>query len=92
MVQYADGQPQGPGKFKSDLTGLANLAGCYVAAMALAYQPWKDDPANAEFGTRFLTSGREVYSLGRRMEGVQQGNSCGAPHRYAESTWADDME
>jgi hypothetical protein len=34
----------------------------------------------------------EVYELGRAKEGVQQGNSYGAPYRYEETTWADDME
>jgi len=33
-----------------------------------------------------------VYELGRAREGVQQGNSYSAPYRYAETTWADDME
>jgi endoglucanase len=33
-----------------------------------------------------------VYALGQAKEGVQQGNSYGAPYRYAETTWADDME
>jgi len=39
-----------------------------------------------------LQAGREVYELGQQKEGVQQGNSYGAPYRYAETTWADDME
>jgi hypothetical protein len=30
--------------------------------------------------------------MGRSKEGVQQGNSYGAPYRYEEATWADDME
>src|SRR6185436_10280158 len=30
--------------------------------------------------------------MGRAREGVQQGNSYKAPYRYAETTWADDME
>ncbi len=30
--------------------------------------------------------------MGRAKEGVQQGNSYGSPYRYAEETWADDME
>ena len=92
VVYCADGQPQGLGRFPSDSTGLANLAGRYAAAMALAWQIWKDDPTHAAFAQRCLQFGREVYALGRRMEGVQQGNSYGAPYRYAESTWTDDME
>ncbi len=92
VVYAADGRPQGLGKYQSESTGLANLAGRYAAAMALAWQVWKDQPAQAEFAQRCLQAGREVYDLGRTHEGAQQGNSFGAPYRYAESTWADDME
>jgi hypothetical protein len=30
--------------------------------------------------------------MGKQQEGYQQGNSFGAPYRYEENTWADDME
>ena len=30
--------------------------------------------------------------MGRQKPGYQQGNSYGAPYRYNEDTWADDME
>lgn len=92
VVYAADGRPQGLGRYASESTGLANLAGRYAAAMALAFQVWKDDPNEAAFARRCLTAGEEVYRLGRDREGVQQGNSYGAPYRYAETTWADDME
>ncbi|HPC96902.1 MAG TPA: glycoside hydrolase family 9 protein [Sedimentisphaerales bacterium] len=92
VVYAADGRPQGLGRYASESTGLANLAGRYAAAMALAFQVWKDDPNEAAFARRCLTAGEEVYRLGRAREGVQQGNSYGAPYRYAETTWADDME
>ena len=92
VVYGADGRPQGLGRYQSESTGLANLAGRYAAAMALAFQIWKDDPHQATFAQRCLTAGKEVYQLGRDREGVQQGNSYGAPYRYAETTWADDME
>ncbi|MDI9432070.1 MAG: glycoside hydrolase family 9 protein [Planctomycetota bacterium] len=92
VVYAADGRPQGLGRHASESTGLANLAGRYAAAMALAFQVWKDDPNEAAFARRCLTAGEEVYRLGRDREGVQQGNSYGAPYRYAETTWADDME
>jgi len=91
-VYFADGKPQGLKQYQSASTGVANLAGRYAAAMALAYQIWKDDPAQKDFATRCLKSGLEVYQLGRAKEGVQQGNSYGAPYRYEETTWADDME
>jgi hypothetical protein len=92
VVYAADGQPQGLRRFKSESTGVANLAGRYAAAMALAYETWRDHPQLGAFAQRCLQAGVEVYALGRRQEGVQQGNSYGAPYRYAETTWADDME
>jgi endoglucanase len=92
VVYAADGRPQGLGRYASESTGVANLAGRYAAAMALAFQIWRDDPQQAAFARRCLTAGEEVYEIGRAREGVQQGNSYGAPYRYAETTWADDME
>lgn len=92
VVYFADGRPQGLKQFKSESNGVANLAGRYAAAMALGYQIWKDDPRLRSFALQLLQAGREVYELGHAQEGVQQGNSYGAPYRYAETTWADDME
>jgi hypothetical protein len=92
VVYCADGQPQGLQQYQSESTGVANLAGRYAAAMALAYQIWKDDPRHAAFAQRCLQAGQEVYELGRAKEGFQQGNSYKAPYRYEESSWADDME
>jgi endoglucanase len=92
VVYFADGKPQGLKKYQSESTGVANLAGRYAAAMALAYQIWKDDPQQKNFADRCLQAGKEVYELGRAKEGVQEGNSYGAPYRYEETTWADDME
>ncbi|HEX5885783.1 MAG TPA: glycoside hydrolase family 9 protein, partial [Pyrinomonadaceae bacterium] len=92
VVYFADGQPQGLRQYKSDSNGVANLAGRYAAAMALGYQIWKGDPRLRSFALTLLQAGREVYALGQAKEGVQQGNSYGAPYRYAETTWADDME
>ena len=92
VVYFADGRPQGFKQYKSESTGVANLAGRYAAAMALGYQIWKDDPRGRGYALRLLRAGREVYALGKLKEGVQQGNSYGAPYRYEETTWADDME
>ncbi len=91
-VYAADGKPQGIGKFKSESNGVANLAGRYAAAMGLAYQIWKADPRLRPFAERCLTAGKEVYAMGKAHEGVQQGDSYSSPYRYAETTWADDME
>jgi hypothetical protein len=92
VVYFADGKPQGLKQYQSESTGVANLAGRYAAAMGLGYQIWKDHEALRSFAQRLLQAGKEVYELGQRKEGVQQGNSYGAPYRYAETTWADDME
>ena len=91
-VYFADGRPQGLGKYASASTGVANLAGRYAAAMALAHRVWADDPGLRGFAAECLRAGVEVYALGRSQEGVQQGNSYGAPYRYGEESWADDME
>jgi len=92
VVYFADGKPQGLRDFKSEATGVANLAGRYAAAMALGYQIWKSDPKLRDYALTLLRAGREVYAVGQAKEGVQQGNSYGAPYRYEETTWADDME
>ena len=92
VVYFADGKPQGLAKYKSESTGVANLAGRYAAAMALGYQVWRDDARLRDYASRLLRAGVEVYALGKAREGVQQGNSYLAPYRYEESTWADDME
>ncbi len=83
VVYFADGRPQGLKQYKSVSTGVANLAGRYAAAMALAFQIWKDDPQQKDFAARCLQAGKEVYELGRAKEGVQQGNSYSSPYRYA---------
>lgn len=92
VVYFADGKPQGLREYKSDSNGVANLAGRYAAAMALGYQIWKGHPRLSSYAASLLRAAREVYLLGKAKEGVQQGNSYGAPYRYAETTWADDME
>jgi hypothetical protein len=91
-VYAADGKPQGLRNYKSESDGVANLAGRYAAAMALGYQVWKDDLRLRPYAQRLLAAGIEVYEMGKVKEGVQQGNSYGAPYRYAETTWTDDME
>jgi len=92
VVYFADGEPQGLKQYQSESTGVANLAGRYAAAMALGYQTLKRYTALSSFADKLLKAGKEVYELGQKQEGVQQGNSYGAPYRYAETTWADDME
>jgi len=91
-VYFANGQPQGLREWKSKATGVANLAGRSAAAMAMAYRIWKTDLKNSVFAEKCLKAAVELYRMGKRQEGYQQGNSYGAPYRYNEDTWADDME
>ena len=44
------------------------------------------------FSRHSLPADFRVLNAVTGSEGVQQGNSYGAPYRYAETTWADDME
>ena len=92
VVYFANGRPQGLREYKSKATGIANLAGRYAAAMAMAYGIWKKDLKDTLFAERCLRAAKEVYTMGKDQEGFQQGNSYGAPYRYTEDTWADDME
>jgi hypothetical protein len=91
-IYSADGKQQGLKQYKSESNGIANLAGRYAAAMALGYQIWKDESRLLPYAEKLLIAGKEVYAMGKSKQGVQQGNSYGAPYRYAESTWADDMQ
>nr|WP_084096897.1 glycoside hydrolase family 9 protein [Cyclobacterium lianum] len=88
----ATGEPQGLGEFKSQATGLANLAGRSAAAMALASRIWQSHLGDAVYAAKCRRAAISLYKLGREHEGYQQGNSYGAPYRYNEDTWADDME
>jgi endoglucanase len=91
-VYFADGKPQGLREFKSKSTGVANIAGRSAAAMAMASRIWKSDLKNPLQAEQYLKAAIELYAMGKRQEGFQQGNSYGAPYRYNEDTWADDME
>ena len=92
IVYFANGEPQGLREYKSKATGVSNLAGRCAAALAMGYTIWKDDPKMKYFADRCLQSAKSVFKLGLEKEGYQQGNSYGAPYRYSEDTWADDME
>ena len=91
-ISTADGKPQGLREWKSKATGVANIAGRSAAAMAMAYRIWKNDLHDPLFAQKCLQAAVELYELGKRKEGYQQGNSYSTPYRYNEDTWADDME
>ncbi|MDZ7296323.1 MAG: glycoside hydrolase family 9 protein, partial [candidate division KSB1 bacterium] len=92
VVYYATGEPQGLGQYQNTSTGIANLAGRYAAAMAMAADIWRRDIGEEWFAARCLKAAEEVYEMGRRQPGCQEGTPCRAPYRYHERTWADDME
>ena len=89
---FATGKPQGLNKYKSEATGISNLAGRSAAAMAIASRIWKRELKDSIFSAICLKAAKSLYKLGMEKEGYQQGNSYGAPYRYSEKTWADDME
>ncbi len=92
VAYFATGEPQGLREHKSQATGLANLAGRSAAAMAMAARLWAKMAADSAYSDKCAQAARSLYALGRLKEGFQQGNSYGAPYRYSEDTWADDME
>ena len=91
-VYFADGKPQGLSKYKSEATGIANLAGRSAATLALGYQVFSQFDAHQAFAETCLQAALDLYGMGQDQEGYQQGNSFSAPYRYEENTWADDME
>ena len=92
VAYFATGEPQGLREYKSKATGFANLAGRSAAAMALAARIWKTTLNDSIFARKCAIAAKQLYELGKQNEGYQQGNSYGAPYRYNEDTWADDME
>ncbi len=89
---FATGEPQGLSKYQSKATGIANLAGRSAATLALGCEIFQKIEGYEVFAKTCLRSALELYQMGQEKEGYQQGNSFGAPYRYEENTWADDME
>ncbi|EAZ82492.1 glycoside hydrolase family 9 protein [Algoriphagus machipongonensis] len=91
-VYFATGKPQGLSEYKSEATGIGNLAGRSAATLALGYQVFISFEGYQSFAQECLKAAMELYKMGKEKEGFQQGNSFSAPYRYEENTWADDME
>ncbi len=89
---FATGEPQGLGKHQNTSTGLANLAGRYAVAMSMASQIWGTELEDPAFAMTCLKAGKEVYAMGLKQPGCQEGTPNRAPYRYHEVTWTDDME
>ena len=92
VVYFATGKPQGLKKYRNTSDGLANIAGRYAAAMGMASRIWANDLHDPAFAALCLKAGREVYEMGLKQPGCQEGVPCISPYRYMERTWADDME
>lgn len=91
VAYFATGAPQGLREHKSLATGVANLAGRSAAALAQGARIW-EKLGDSVFAAKCALAAKTLYQLGREKQGFQQGNSYGAPYRYNEETWADDME
>jgi len=89
---FANGKAQGLKLYQSKATGVSNLAGRSAAAMARAARIWNQEQLDPFYAGKCLDAAISLYKLGKEKEGYQQGNSYGAPYRYGEITWADDME
>ena len=92
VVYYATGKPQGLGKFKNTSDGIANLAGRYAAVMALAANIWEKDLKDTVDARVYLRAAKQVYAMGRKQPGHDEGIPYSARYRYHEITWKDDME
>ncbi len=92
VAYFANGNPQGLGEYKSKATGIANLAGRSAAALAIGARVWRGAMIDISFADKCEKAAKELYEMGKKQEGFQQGNSFGAPYRYNEDSWADDME
>ncbi|MDH5608716.1 MAG: glycoside hydrolase family 9 protein, partial [Cyclobacteriaceae bacterium] len=91
VAYFADGNPQGLGRYKSQATGIANLAGRSAAALAMGARIMEGFLPTGSIAI-YREAAEDLYRMGRQKEGFQQGNSFGAPYRYNEITWQDDME
>src|SRR5690606_30850077 len=87
---FANGQPQGLNKWQSESTGISNLAGRCAAALAIGARIFED--IDSGFALRCRNAAVELFEMGEKNPGFQQGNSYGAPYRYNEDSWHDDIE
>ena len=93
-VYFADGKPQGLEPMQEHGRPVSRTS------PAVLRRQWRWPIANMEnrpegrelSRAKCLKAAEELYAMGKRQEGFQQGNSFGAPYRYNEDTWADDME
>lgn len=89
-VYFANGQPQGLGKYKNRATGTASVAGKFSSAFALGQQLFKG--TDAAYAKLLGEKAKSAYAFGLKQPGVQQTAPNRAPYFYEEDNWTDDME
>lgn len=89
-VYFANGKPQGLGKWKNQTTGTASVAGKFTSAFSLGAALFeRNDPTYARLLKERAAS---AYQLGLLYPGVAQTAPNKAPYFYNEDNWTDDME
>jgi hypothetical protein len=67
-VYFATGKPQGLSKYKSEATGIANLAGRSSATLALGYQVFSQFKEYEVFAQSCLKAAYELYNMGKNKK------------------------
>lgn len=89
-VYFANGKPQGLGKYKSRATGTASVAGKFSSAFALGSRLF--GTFDGAYGRQLEHRALSAYKFGLKQPGVQQTAPNRAPYFYEEDNWTDDME
>lgn len=89
-VYFANGKPQGLGKYQSRATGTASVAGKFSSAFALGSRIFSG--IDESYAKKLETRAQSAYVFGLKQPGVQQTAPNRAPYFYEEDNWTDDME
>lgn len=89
-VYFANGKPQGLGKYQSRATGTASVAGKFSSAFALGSRIFAG--IDESYAKKLETRAQSAYVFGLKQPGVQQTAPNRAPYFYEEDNWTDDME
>jgi len=89
-VYFANGKPQGLGKFQNRATGAASVAGKFSSAFALGSKIYKQK--EPKYASLLADKALSAYAFGLARPGTQQTAPMRAPYFYEEDNWADDME
>ena len=90
-VYFAQRQAAGSGAVEKPLNRRGKYRRSFRGCDGDGISCWKTDLKDPQFARKCLRAAETLYAMGKR-QGYQQGNSFGAPYRYNEDTWADDME